>query len=261
MHGVTVITGGASGIGLATARLVHEGGGRVALLDIDFDRCKAAAESFPSGAQAYACNAVDAGSLAAAADSVERDFGPISGLVCCAGAPQVPGLANEMPVDEWDVVVGSHLKGTFLTCREFAGRMAEHGKGGAIVNVASVTAFSPGPTYAYAPAKAAIVNLTTILAGEFGHKGVRVNAVAPGWTDTPFLTRKKKEGQVRDMGALARTTVTGTLLRPEEVAEVIRFLLSPQSGAIVGCTVPCDGGFLALQGWAPYGGNPASKGV
>lgn len=257
MKPVTVITGGASGIGLATARRLRAGGSRVALLDIDFARCHRAAEELGDGTVAFECSVVDEASLSAVAGRVEDELGSIEALVCGAGAPQVPGPVDAMAIDEWQTVVDSHLKGTFLTCRIFGRHMVERGRG-AIVNIASVTGYAPGPTYAYAPSKAAIITLTTILAVEWARKGVRVNAVAPGWTDTPFLTRKSTPGKTRDMTALANASPLGRLMRAEEIAEVIYFLLSPQSSAIVGCTVPCDGGFLASRGWAPYGGTPQS---
>lgn len=257
MSEVTVITGGASGIGLAVASRVREEGSKVALLDIDLERCRAAAAKIGDGAIAYECDATGESSLAETAAKVEAEMGRTGALVCCAGAPQIPGPALDMDVDEWQRVVESHLKGTFLTCREFGGRMVERGEGGAVVNVASVTGLAPGPTYAYAPAKAAIINLTASLGVEWARSGVRVNAVAPGWTDTPFLTRKATPGKQRDMSALAAANPLNRLLGADEIAEVIYFLLTPASSAIVGCTVPCDGGFLAMRGWAPYGGAPS----
>jgi NAD(P)-dependent dehydrogenase (short-subunit alcohol dehydrogenase family) len=253
---VTIITGGASGIGLATAARIRAGGGRVALLDIDFDRCRSAAQTLGEDVVALKVDVVDERSLLEAADQVESVCGPVGGLVCGAGAPQVPGKAEDIDIADWDSVVSSHLKGTFLTCRVFGGKMIAHKKGGAVVNIASVTGYCPGPTYAYAPAKAAIINMTSILAVEWARQGVRVNAVAPGWTDTPFLTRRIVSEKPRDMSALASASLLGQLLQPEQIAEVIHFLLSPQSSAIVGCTLPCDGGYLASRGWGPYGGVP-----
>lgn len=258
---VTVITGGASGIGLATARRVVEAGGRVALLDIDLERGRQAADELGGDGATFLGDVMDEGSLAEAAGRIERELGPIGGLVCGAGAPQVPGPVAEMTVDDWEAVTGSHLRGTFLSCRAFGARIVEGGRGGAVVNVASVTGFCPGPTYAYAPAKAAIMNLTSILAVEWASRGVRVNAVAPGWTDTPFLTRKKGPDRPRDMAALARPSPLGRLLRADEIAEAIFFLLSPQSSAVIGTTLVCDGGFLAGRGWAPYGGFPEAAGA
>lgn len=253
---LTVITGGASGIGLATAKRLTGAGGRVALLDIDLERGRRAARELGEGAAAFPGDVMDQDSLSSAADRVESELGPMGGLVCAAGAPQVPGSIADMRTEDWEAVTASHLKGTFLTCRTFGTRIVDGGHGGAIVNIASVTGLCPGPTYAYAPAKAAIMNLTTILAVDWARAGVRVNGVAPGWTDTPFLTRKSDPERPRDTAALAKASPLGRLLTAEEIAEVIVFLLSPQSSAIVGTTVLCDGGFLAARGWAPYGGIP-----
>lgn len=84
---------------------------------------------------------------------------------------------------------------------------------------------------------------------------MRVNAVAPGWTDTPFLKPKERKGE-RDVTPILRATPLGRLMKPEEIAEVIYFLLSPRSAVITGATIPCDGGVIAGAGWGPYGGFP-----
>jgi len=82
-------------------------------------------------------------------------------------------------------------------------------------------------------------------------KGVRVNAVAPGWTETPFISQRKAQWD-----AIRNANPSGRLLQPEEIAEVICFLLSPAASGITGATIPVDAGFLAGSGWAPYGGFP-----
>jgi NAD(P)-dependent dehydrogenase (short-subunit alcohol dehydrogenase family) len=128
--------------------------------------------------------------------------------------------------------------------------MAER-RQGAIVNLASVLAYRSGPVLAYGAGKAGVVSLTEALAVHWARKGVRVNAVAPGWTETPFISQRR-EGLDRVRAAVPM----GRLLQPGEIAEVICFLLSPAASAVTGSTVPCDGGFLAGSGWAPFGGLP-----
>lgn len=131
--------------------------------------------------------------------------------------------------------------------------MARSGKGGAIVNLASVVGIHPGPTLAYGPAKAGVINLTKILATQWAKAGVRVNSVAPGWTDTPFLRPAQRGGQ-RDAAPIKKAVPMGRLLAPEEIAQPIAFLLSSAASAITGVVLPCDGGFLAAAGWSAYGG-------
>jgi NAD(P)-dependent dehydrogenase (short-subunit alcohol dehydrogenase family) len=108
---------------------------------------------------------------------------------------------------------------------------------------------------AYGAAKAGVVNLTEALAVQWARKNLRVNAVAPGWTDTPFLRPKERAG-TRDMTPILNATPMGRLMQPAEIAEVIFFLLSSAASAITGATVPCDGGVIAGSGWNPYGGFP-----
>jgi NAD(P)-dependent dehydrogenase (short-subunit alcohol dehydrogenase family) len=96
-----------------------------------------------------------------------------------------------------------------------------------------------------------VVSLTESLAVHRGRKGVRVNAVAPGWTETPFIQHRREM-----FDGIAAANAMGRLLQPEEIGEVIHFLLSPAASAITGTTVVCDAGYLAASGWAPYGGPP-----
>ncbi|MEX0730803.1 MAG: SDR family oxidoreductase [Aquisalimonadaceae bacterium] len=247
---VTVITGGASGIGYATAIRVLAAGGHVAIADLDGERAGEAAEKLGKNALAVQCDVTDEAAVKHAADEIESRAGRISALVTCAGAPQVPGGIADMDIQTFDRVTSSHWKGAFLSCRVFGERMIAAG-GGVIVNLASVVGLCPGPTYAYAPAKAAVINMTSILAVEWAPKGVRVNAVAPGWTDTPFLTRATP-GQQRNTDALAAANPRNELVQPDDVAAVVMFLLSAESQAITGTVIPVDHGYLAMRGWQPY---------
>lgn len=249
------ITGGASGIGAATARRVIEAGLSIVLLDVDEARARATAESLGECASSAACDTSDERSLAAALDTIGATMPPLRGLVCCAGRPPVPYPIEETPVDEWRGLLDSHLTGTFLACKIIGGAIATAGQGGSIVTTASVVGFNPGPVLGYGAAKAATINLTKALAVQWAPKGVRVNGVAPGWTETPFLTAKRAEGK-RDLRPILAASPQERLLKPDEIAEVIWFLLSPAASAVTGTTIVCDGGTLAGAGWAPYGGLP-----
>jgi NAD(P)-dependent dehydrogenase (short-subunit alcohol dehydrogenase family) len=251
-----VITGGASGIGAATARRIVAAGGHVGLADVNAAGAAALAKELGARAVAAACDTLDEGQVAAMHAAFAAKLPPINGLVNCAGIPQMPKPIEDTPTEEFVRLLNSHVTGTYIGCRVIGAEMARRGRG-AIVNVASVLAFRPGPVLGYGAGKAAVVNLTEALAVQWGRRGVRVNAVAPGWTDTPFLrSDKAREGQ-RDLTPILAATPIGRVLRPEEIAEVIVFLLSPAASAVTGAIVVCDGGVMAGSGWAPYGGLPA----
>jgi len=252
-----VITGGASGIGAATARRLVAAGGYVGILDLNLDAANRLADELGTRAIAVSADVQDEGSLAEAVTQIEHAIGAINGLVCCAGIPQVPTPIEDWPTREFRRIVDSHLVGTYATCRVAGSKMAA-GEGGAIVNLASVVAVHPGPVLAYSAAKAGIASLTQNLAVHWATRGVRVNAVAPGWTDTPFLRPKERKGE-RDLTPILGATPMRRLMQPEEIAEVIAFLLSPKASGITGVVLPCDGGVLAGAGWLPFGGFGATQ--
>lgn len=248
-----IVTGGASGIGAATARRVLAAGGHVGILDIDQAAARQLADKLGPSAVAAAADVTDTKRMAAACDDLATRLPPVNGLVNCAGIAQPPTPIEVFDPEDWSRVVDIHLLGVYIACRIVGGAMAERGAG-AVVNLASVLAFRPGPVLAYGAAKAAVVNLTRALAVQWARRGVRVNAVAPGWTDTPMLRAQ----QERDFTPVIEATPMHRLMQPQEVAEVIYFLLSPAASGVTGATVPCDGGFLAAAGWPPFGGFPDS---
>ena len=250
------ITGGASGIGAATARRVLAAGGSVGIVDVNRAAAQALADEFDDRLVWSECDALDEEGLRRALRECEQRISPVNGLVTCAGSPPLPKKIEETSTAEFSRLVDSHLKGTFIACRVIGAAIAARGDG-AIVNLASVLSFRPGPVLGYGAAKAGVVNLTEALAVQWARKNVRVNAVAPGWTDTPFLRPKERDG-VRDLTPILSATPMGRLMEPSEIAEVIFFLLSPAASAVTGATVPCDGGVIAGSGWNPYGGFPVN---
>ncbi len=250
---IAIITGGASGIGAATARRIVAGGGRVGILDLNVQAAQGLADELGAQACCAPGNVLDEAGLARAADLVEGKIGEANALVCCAGIPQVPKPIEDWPAEEFRRIVDSHLTGTYISCRMIGRRIAARANGGAIVNISSVVGIHPGPVLAYGPAKAAVSALTQALAVHWAAQGVRVNAVAPGWTNTPFLRPKERQGE-RDFTPILKATPMGRLMEPGEIAEVIHFLLSPAASGVTGAIVPCDGGVLAGAGWLPYGG-------
>lgn len=248
-----VITGGASGIGAALARKILVDGGSVGLIDLDRSRLDAFVADHAERTLAVCCSVVDEAQLHAACERFEAGLGaPIDGLVNAAGVPERPIAIEDQDPQAWRAVLDSHLTGTYLACKVFGSRMAAAGAGGSIVNVASVLALRPGPVLAYGAAKSAILNLTQSLAVHWAGANVRVNAVAPGWTDTPFMRRADRSE--RDLQAIVDAVPQRRLIAPDEIADVIRFLLSSESRCVTGATIACDAGYSAGSGWAPYGG-------
>lgn len=250
-HGkLIVVTGGASGIGAACARLFVEKGGRVVIADRKLAAAQALATEL--GAAALALDVSDEASVRQAALAVEAEHGAVDVLVNSAGVLQRTVSPSELAMSEWDLVARIDLRGTYLCCSLFGTAMALRGRG-AIVNIASVAGMGSGPLHAYGPAKAGVINLTECLAGEWGASGVRVNAVSPGFTATPAV-RKGLENETLDIGLINRTTAIGRVLQPEEIAAAVAFLASDLASAITGVNLPVDGGYRAATAWAGYGG-------
>ncbi|WP_207003709.1 SDR family NAD(P)-dependent oxidoreductase [Trinickia mobilis] len=250
-----VVTGGGGGIGLATVQLILERGGSVVIVDLDATRADELARQYPRRLQRFAGSVTDEARLLEIRELASRAAEvPLNGLVNCAGIAPIPTPIEDYPVEQWSRVLESHLTGTYIACKVFGAAFAQSGAPGSIVNLASVLAHRPGPVLAYGAAKSGVVSLTEALAAHWASRRVRVNAVAPGWTDTPFVRRKGRTD--KDFRSIVDATPQGRLLDPAEIAEVILFLLSPAASAVTGSTINCDGGYVAGSGWAPYGSFP-----
>jgi NAD(P)-dependent dehydrogenase (short-subunit alcohol dehydrogenase family) len=242
---VAAITGGAQGIGLAAGRLLAAMGARVVLLDLDAAAAVDAAAGIGPAAWGCALDVTDAASVRAAfAGIVERE-GRLDILVNNAGrAIRRPSL--ELELSDWDAVVAVNMTGAFLCARAAAAAMIAGGRGGSIVNTASIMGLSGGglyPNISYQTTKGAVVNMTRALAVEWAGHGIRVNAVAPTWTRTGFIGELEQKPEL--MERIRAVTPLGRLAEAEEVAYAIGFLASPAAAMITGVTLPVDGGFLA----------------
>lgn len=247
---VAVVTGGAGGIGAATVRHLAAAGWRVAVLDRD----AAAAAALASEVDGLAIE-VDISSraqMSAAAARVAAALGPCTGLVAGAAHLENPHAPEHQDADEWDRILATNLTGTFLTLQLFGQHMLALGRG-SIVTLGSITALNSSPLVAYGPTKAGIVAMTRNFAVAWGRKGVRVNCVCPGPTRTPAAEASYARGE-RDPEVMRRQTALGRLVRPDEVADVVGWLLSSRSSAVTGATIPVDSGVLASQLWNLYGG-------
>lgn len=242
---VVMVTGGASGIGLATAEALAAAGACVGVADIQLHAARDVVEAISrSGGQAMALplDVRDAAATEAAVAELEARFGPVGGLVTAAGLSR-PAPAETMDEASWDLVVDTNLKGMFLSCQAVGRRMLAHGRG-AIVNISSVNALGGFAGRSnYCSAKFGVTGLTDVLAIEWGRRGIRVNAVAPNGVDTPLVRNGIPPSFVTEV--LENRTPLGRMAKPAEVASVVLFLLSDAASYVTGATLPVDGGLCA----------------
>lgn len=240
-----LVTGGGSGIGLATARLLHGEGAAVVLLDRNEDRVARRAEEI--GSAAVVVDVADPGAVAAAVKRAQTLLeGPPDLIVNAAGIYRFSS-ALELGAEDWTEVLDINLRGSFLVAREAAARLRAARLGGSVVNVASVAALVADrvePAAHYNASKAGVVAMTKQLAVEWAAEGIRVNAVCPGPILTPMLSlTDDAEAAAR---YLEEHVPLGRFGRPEEVASVIAFLSSDEASYMTGSIVTVDGGLTAL---------------
>ncbi|MCJ0949973.1 SDR family oxidoreductase [Rhodococcus sp. ARC_M8] len=241
---VAVVTGGARGIGLATARALATAGARLHLLDLDGDEAKLAAGVLSADARGHCLDISDEIEVDAVFTDIARAEGRIDILVNNAGIA-IRQSTTELSLVDWQKVVDVNMTGVFL-CSRAAGRVMTEQGFGSIVNVASIMGLSGGgiyPNISYQTTKGAVVNMTRALAVEWAASGIRVNAVAPTWVETDFIAALKEDPEF--VSAVERLTPMRRLAKPEEVAHAIHFLASPAAAMITGHVLPVDGGFLA----------------
>jgi NAD(P)-dependent dehydrogenase (short-subunit alcohol dehydrogenase family) len=250
---VAAITGGASGIGEATARRFAADGFAIAILDVDKAAGEAVAKSLGEHARFFPCDVSDHKAVDAAAAAVETALGPAQVLVTSAGL--IPNAEAIMDLDlaaherMWRV----NYDGTIHAARAFARQMIPL-KRGAIVTLGSINSRMALPLAAYNPGKAAVERLTQLLAVELGRHGIRVNSVGPTYVMTPPLRAKVEAGQ-RDMNKIMAVHALATLPEPRDIADAIAFLCSDQARAITGILLPIDAGWLAAVSYRTYAGG------
>ena len=236
-----VVTGGGSGIGLATARLLTERGARVAVLDLD----PAAA---PDPELGFVADVTDDASVRAAVADAAAALGGIDVLVNNAGIGAA-GTVEDNDDEQWHRVYDVNVVGMVRVTRAALAhlRRSEHA---AIVNTASIAAVAGLPLRAlYSATKGAVYALTLAMATDHLHEGIRVNCVHPGTADTPWVGRllDAAENPEAERAALAARQPMGRLVTAEEIAAAIAYLASPLASSVTGTSLAVDGGFTGLR--------------
>lgn len=236
-----IVTGGASGIGATTVSLLRDRGARVAVLD-------RAVGTGSAGADAYPCDVADRASVQRAVDAVAHDFGRLDLVINNAGVGAVGTVADNAD-DEWERILGINVIGTARVSAAALPYLATS-PAAAIVNVSSIAARNGLPQRAlYSASKGAIEALTRAMAIDHLADGIRVNAVAPGTADTPWVARllAGAADPAAERAALEARQPNRRLVTPEEVARAIAFLASPASMSITGVVLDIDGGMTTLR--------------
>jgi NAD(P)-dependent dehydrogenase (short-subunit alcohol dehydrogenase family) len=235
-----LVTGGGSGIGAATARLLHEGGAQVACLDLD-------PSGAPEGCQRVLGDVSDPG-VSLAVEQAVADLGGLDVLVNNAGVGAA-GTVEDSDDDEFRRLHEVNVLGTVRVTRAALPALRDSSSA-VVVNTCSVAAQVGLPRRAaYSASKGAVLSLTLAMAADHLADGVRVCAVAPGTADTPWVQRllDAADDPAAERAALEARQPIGRLVSPEEVAETICFLASPRSGSATGTVVTVDGGLSYLR--------------
>ena len=243
---IAVVTGGGQGIGLACAEALGEAEARIVVTDRDPRMAESAcaalkAKGYP--AEAVTMDVTDSARVTQVAAELAARHGKVDILVNSAGIARSETPAEKVADEHWLNVIDVNLNGTFWCCRAFGRLMLEAGSG-AIVNIGSMSGFivnKPQEQSYYNASKAAVHHLTKSLAAEWGARGVRVNAVAPTYVETPLNAFVKSNPRMYD--AWIGGTPMARMGTPEEIASVVLFLASDAASLMTGSVVLVDGGY------------------
>lgn len=245
---VVMITGGASGLGLAAARQLVNSGARVMITDRHRDMLQGAFESLRVGADQVLCAPVDvtdAAALVAAVGQCVETWGQLDGAFNSAGVSgpfNVPLL--DLEVAEWQNIIDINMTGVWYSMRAQVAAMNKSGRGGSIVNAASVAGLiGSRVNNAYSASKFAVVGMSKSVAMEYGTQGIRVNAICPGWIETPMT--EMASGNPEFQAATAARHALGRTGQPGEVGALVAWLISDHASFMSGAAIPVDGGMTA----------------
>lgn len=236
---VAVVTGGASGIGLATTKKLLSEGANVIILDLKMD--EEIINSLGENVLYLKCDVSNEENVKNCIEEIIKKFDHIDYLVANAGIGGSASKPHEVSMDEWNKVISVNQTGIFLLNKYVINEMLKNGKG-AVVNTSSMYGLVGSTTsFAYSASKGAINQMTRSLALTYARDNIRVNAIAPGYVDTPILSMvpdniKEAMGNELPIGRLGKDT---------EIANLICYLLSDDASFITGAIIPIDGGFTA----------------
>lgn len=240
---VAIVTGGASGIGLATVKKLLANGAYVALADVSQKLEEVTRnlgdENHVLGIYTDVSKEEDVQNMI---NKTIEKFGHLDYMVSNAGIGGSANLLEDVTIEEWQQVIGVNQTGMYL-CNKYAIKELLKTGGGAIVNTASMYGLvGSASSYAYSASKGAITQMTRSAALMYADKNIRINAVAPGYVDTPILALAPEEMKK----AMAQSLPMKRLGKDTEIADIICFLLSDEASFITGSVLSCDGGFTAM---------------
>ena len=242
---IAIVTGGAQGIGLASAQALAEDGFRIVLVDINSVGVKAVASELGGDAVGLVCDMGDPEAITDLFDKIESDIGPVTALVNNAGVA-MPGDFLDYDLETFNRVLAVNLNAVFLATQRVAKSMIANGIEGAIINMSSINAQLAIPAIpAYCASKGGVMQLTKVAALALAKHNIRVNAVGPGSIDTAMMASVNSNPEAFQT-AMSRTPL-GRPGTAREIGDVVAFLASPKSSYITGETIYVDGGRLGLN--------------